>query len=166
MRKSIRNPLNTFYPNRNDNHLTFIDLFAGAGGLSEGFIRAGYTPVAHIEMDKDACDTLRTRTAYHHLRKNKQLKCYYAYLKNEISRDELWKSIPEELFYSVVNEEISDKTIKNIFSFIDKLLGSRKVDVIIGGPPCQAFSIVGRSRDDKGMRWDRRKFLFRYYENF
>lgn len=46
----------------------FIDLFAGAGGLSEGFVRAGFAPVAHVEMNKDACDTLRTRTAFHWLK--------------------------------------------------------------------------------------------------
>ena len=46
---------------------TYIDLFAGAGGLSEGFIKSGYQPVAHVEMDENACDTLKTRLSYHYL---------------------------------------------------------------------------------------------------
>jgi site-specific DNA-cytosine methylase len=40
--------------------LNFIDLFAGAGGLSEGFVRADFIPVAHIEMNNDACNTFET----------------------------------------------------------------------------------------------------------
>ena len=44
---------------------TFIDLFAGCGGLSEGFIQAGFEPLAHVEMDKAACFSLRTRMAFH-----------------------------------------------------------------------------------------------------
>jgi len=44
---------------------TYIDLFAGAGGLSEGFNRAGYKPVAHVEMDTNACETIKTRLSYH-----------------------------------------------------------------------------------------------------
>jgi DNA (cytosine-5)-methyltransferase 1 len=54
--------------------LNFIDLFAGAGGLSEGFIRAGFKPIAHVEMNKDACDTIKTRMAYHWLKENKKVK--------------------------------------------------------------------------------------------
>lgn len=45
--------------------LTFLDLFAGAGGLSEGFIQAGFKPVAHLESDQAAGFTLRTRMTYH-----------------------------------------------------------------------------------------------------
>ena len=55
--------------------LNYIDLFAGAGGLSEGFVRAGFTPIAHVEMNKDACDTLKTRTAYHWLKENGKPIC-------------------------------------------------------------------------------------------
>ena len=54
--------------------LNYIDLFAGAGGLSEGFIRAGFKPIAHVEMNNDACDTIKTRTAYHWLKENKKTR--------------------------------------------------------------------------------------------
>ena len=47
------------------NKITFLDLFAGAGGLSEGFISAGYQPIAHVEMNSDACYTLKTRECYY-----------------------------------------------------------------------------------------------------
>ncbi len=63
----------------NNKQYTFIDLFAGAGGLSEGFIRAGFTPIAHIEMNKDACNTLKTRAAFHYLKVEGKLSGYEEY---------------------------------------------------------------------------------------
>jgi DNA (cytosine-5)-methyltransferase 1 len=146
--------------------LNYIDLFAGAGGLSEGFIREGFNPVAHVEMSKEACDTLKTRLAYHHLSQNKKQKTYFSYLQNKISREELWKIIPDGIIDSVIHDEISGKTIENIFKQIDEKLDSNKVDLIIGGPPCQAYSLVGRSRDPNRMEGDKRNFLFRYYAKF
>ena len=47
---------------------SFIDLFAGAGGLSEGFLQAGFRPVAHVEMNEYAAKTLETRSAYYYLK--------------------------------------------------------------------------------------------------
>lgn len=146
--------------------IKYIDLFAGAGGLSEGFSRKGFHAVAHVEMDKDACDTLRTRLAYHYLLENNSFDTYKAYLKNEISRENLWGQIPASIMESVINEEISNNTIGSIFHKIDKQLQSYKVDLIIGGPPCQAYSLVGRSRDPNRMKGDKRNFLFRYYAEF
>ncbi len=146
--------------------LKYIDLFAGAGGLSEGFIREGFQAIAHVEMDKDACDTLKTRLAYHYLTQNNKLSIYKAYLKNEITREVLWGNIPEQIMESVINEEITGETISGIFNNIDKQLDGHKVDLIIGGPPCQAYSLVGRSRDPNRMKGDKRNFLFRYYAEF
>lgn len=90
--------------------INYIDLFAGAGGLSEGFIREGFNPIAHVEMNKDACDTIKTRTAYHWLKENRKTKIYIDYLKSENkNKEELWKNIPEHLINSVINKEISEK---------------------------------------------------------
>ena len=141
-----------------------IDVFAGAGGLSEGFVQAGFNPIAHVEMDKDACDTLRTRACYHYLVANGKKEVYYSYLKGEISRDTLYESIPSRVVDSVINVEISDDTIKSTFKKIKKLAGSKHIDFIIGGPPCQAYSLLGRH--DKRMEDDPRTRLYLQYGKF
>jgi DNA (cytosine-5)-methyltransferase 1 len=145
---------------------TFIDLFSGAGGLSEGFIRENFHPIAHVEMNKYACQTMRTRIAYHYLKSNGKFGKYISYLKGEISHAELLNEIPKKEIDSVIESEIHSKTLKNIFNKIDILRKRNEVDIIIGGPPCQAYSIVGRSRDANGMENDPRNYLYKYYVKF
>jgi DNA (cytosine-5)-methyltransferase 1 len=155
-----------YFPEFRTKQPTYIDLFAGAGGLSEGFIRSGYKPIAHVEMDRDACLTLKTRLAYHHLKQLNQLDVYISYLKKEISREELYAKVPQRLIDSVINEKISEKTLPPLFATIDDLLGTQTVDLIIGGPPCQAYSTIGRARLSKDIKWDPRKFLYKHYAKF
>jgi len=91
--------------------LNFIDLFAGAGGLSEGFIQAGYTPLAHIEKDKYACDTLKTRATFHHLKSTNQLDIYKKYLYEKQEKEDgskLWEQVPKEITDIVIQSEIGE----------------------------------------------------------
>jgi DNA (cytosine-5)-methyltransferase 1 len=67
---------------------------------------------------------------------------------------------------SVLNIEISEKTIDSAFKAIDNMTDTSRIDLIIGGPPCQAYSLVGRARDEDGMKDDERNYLFRYYAQF
>lgn len=117
----------------NKKKYTFIDLFAGCGGLSEGFYRQGFTALAHVEINHDACNTLRTRMKH------------YGY-----------KNADKE----VIEHDI---TADDIIERIDSAVAGREVDIIIGGPPCQAYSTAGRVRDSKGMASDPRNFLFESY---
>ena len=144
----------------------YLDLFAGAGGLSEGFIRAGFEPVAHIEMDVAACYTLKTRAAYHWLKANGKLELYNKYLSQEITREEFYNEIPKSVLETVLNYEISEDSLKTIFKQVDQLLGGKKLDLIVGGPPCQAYSIAGRSRDENKMVGDKRNYLYKLYAEF
>lgn len=146
--------------------LNFIDLFAGAGGMSEGFIRAGFEPIAHVEMDKAACHTLKTRAAYHYLKANGKYEIYKSYLRGEISRDELYAKVPGEILESVINFPIGTEYNPTIHKKISELLNGSEVDLIIGGPPCQAYSLVGRARSDDGMKGDSRNYLYVQYARY
>lgn len=112
---------------------TFIDLFAGCGGLSEGFYKQGFKSLTHVEYDSYACRTLKTRMLH------------YGYSYEEASVLE------------------TDITNDNIIDQIKNEIKDKKVDIIIGGPPCQSFSTLGRAKDDKGMADDPRNFLFESY---
>ena len=119
----------------NNNKLTFIDLFAGAGGLSEGFIQAGFSPIAHVEMNESASQTLETRAAYHCLKAAGKLSFYYDYMKGRISRKELISKLPKSVTQTVIHETMSDDTLPGIFKRIDgimKLRGISNVDVVVG----------------------------------
>lgn len=144
----------------------FLDLFAGAGGLSEGFIQAGFKPIAHVESDKAACYTLQTRMARHWLVDQEKEDIYISYLKRKLGRSELYNLIPSSIIKSIINIEINNENLIKIFNKIDNLLGSQKLDLIVGGPPCQAYSLVGRSRDQNRMQGDKRNYLYRYYAKF
>lgn len=149
--------------------LTFIDLFAGAGGLSEGFIQAGFSPVAHVEMNPSAAQTLETRAAYYYLQRNQQLDIYWRYLKGQLTRDEFLKHIPVSILKTIICKTMSEKSLEEIFKTIDgiiKIKGIPAVDVIVGGPPCQAYSLVGRAQSSHmkvPMSEDPRNELYKLY---
>lgn len=146
---------------------TYIDLFAGASALSEGFLRCGFVPVAHVEMNTEACLTIKTRQAYHFLKDNNRYEEYREYLRGEISRSDLYSRIPEALISSVINTEISDESIVTIFDKINIILKKqrrKRVDFIVGGPPCQAFSML--NRHNANIADDKRCLLYLQYGKF
>ena len=147
--------------------MNFIDLFSGAGGLSEGFINAGFNPIAHVEIDSHACNTLETRLVYHKLKHENNLNHYYDYLNEKMSRENFMSKFGDKkLSESVLNIGIGGKNNDSIFKKIDLLAGNDDIDLVIGGPPCQAYSLVGRNRDEKGMKNDPRNFLYKEYAKF
>ena len=155
-----------------EEQLSFIDLFAGAGGLSEGFVQAGFMPIAHVEMNEFAAKTLETRNAYYYLKSKDALDIYKKYMQSKISREEFMKHIPASITKTIINETMSDESLPSIFKNIDgimKIRGIKKVDVIVGGPPCQAYSLVGRAQSshmEVPMQEDPRNYLYKLYARF
>ena len=147
----------------------YIEIFAGAGGLAEGFLRNGFMPLVHIEMNRHASCTLKTRLAFHHLKRTGGINLYNEYITGKITREELYENIPEGIINSVLTAEIREDNIEKIFREIEKRMfeaGVSKINVLAGGPPCQAYSLVGRARDPYRMQYDKRNYLYRLYARF
>ena len=146
-----------------------VDLFAGCGGLSEGFTQAGFTVAAEIEMDKWACETLKTRHFFHELRKAHKLNLYASYIRGKLSRDEVLASQPdikETLSKRVIRATLGKDDMEAVLQKIEASLayhGASRVNVLLGGPPCQPYSSIGRSRDPDRMENDQRHYLYRHY---
>ncbi len=142
-----------------------IDLFAGCGGLSEGFYQAGFEIIAQIEMDKWACETLKTRHIYHELGNT----YYEKYVKEKISKEEIlnnFDGIAEKLSHRVIQATLGNEEIDRIIEKIEhtrKYHNAPKFHVLLGGPPCQPYSLAGRARDPWRMENDKRHFLYKYY---
>ncbi|GEM_PF-82182 len=144
-----------------------LDLFAGAGGLSEGFMRAGCEMIGHIEVDKNSCETLTTRMIYHALKARGKYEDYKKYVLGKLSREELVEKYGlQRDRNSVICAEIGKDNYKKLIREIRERLNGQQLDIIVGGPPCQAYSYIGRARDENRMRRDSRNFLYRYYVEF
>lgn len=126
--------------------IKIIDLFSGTGGLLEGFMQTKkYEPVASVEWEKAPIENLVNR-----LEKKWGIK--------DAKESSIWFDMQrsEELFKGFTDEKFG--TSKGLDYY-----ARNGVDVIIGGPPCQAYSVAGRIQDKEGMKKDYRNYLFEYY---
>jgi len=125
----------------------YIDLFAGCGGLTDGFEQTGlYSPQAFVEWDKNAVNTLKNRL---------ETKWSIDNVDEKVIHFDIQRM--DELLNGYDTEEFGrHKGLK-------KLINETNIDLIIGGPPCQAYSMAGRVQDKNGMRCDYRNYLFENY---
>lgn len=151
-----------------------IDLFAGPGGLGEGFSSFSTKDIEFkialsIEMDDAAHQTLQLRAFYRQF--NSPPKEYFDYLNGRISKQDLFGAYPDErdrAFEEAWLHELKEGDIDTVKARSRKALKRFSIQecVMIGGPPCQAYSMAGRSRMKSvkpDFEDDPRFFLFRHY---
>lgn len=128
------------------NKYNVVDIFSGAGGLIEGFMQSGhYNPIASVEWEKAPIETLRHR-----------LKTKWG--MEDADEACIWFDMQRlgELFVGFDDEKFGRSPGLDYFAL-------DKTAVVIGGPPCQAYSQAGRTKDKDGMKFDYRNYLFEYY---
>ena len=127
--------------------IRFIDLFSGCGGLLDGFLQSGlFEHVASVEWEKAPVNTLR-----------KRLKTRWGVKDADESVVRFDMQRIDELLHGFDDPEYGKH--KGLLNLLD----NKKVDVVIGGPPCQAYSVAGRVSVDQSEKPDYRNFLFEYY---
>lgn len=139
------------------NKLNYIDLFAGCGGLSEGFSQSSlFNGVAHIEWEKPMVDTLRARLNdkwAHSKKESLERVIHFDIQKTHELLHGNWSSETKQQYGDTNSGLIQDIGLVG-------LLRDTPIDIIIGGPPCQAYSIAGRAQDKNQMKNDYRNYLF------
>lgn len=124
-----------------------IDLFAGCGGLMDGFMQEGrFDTLACVEWETFPCKTLANRL---------EKRWHHKNAKEEVIRFDIQRT--DELINGFDDDEYGTHI------GLKRLIGDKRIDIVIGGPPCQAYSLAGRIRDPHGMRDDYRNYLFESY---
>lgn len=162
--------------------IPIVDLFAGAGGMGEGFASFSggdgsplFRICLSIEKDKSAYQTLLLRTFYRQFPKESVPEAYYEYLRKSIDRETLFKLHPDEAkkaFKEAWNTELGKEPHENVRKRIRVSLSTQRDNawVLIGGPPCQVYSTMGRARmrrkreiNLEEYEKDERHYLYREY---
>ena len=162
-----------------------IDLFAGPGGLAEGFNtykgRVSFKTQVSVEMNHYACETLRGRKAFLEASENDDqvnldlLKDHWASSICQTSKSRVLNAISSSLSQKINNivlhgEMGTPKTDFDILTKITKLRESNNEIVLVGGPPCQAYSMAGRVKNAANPNYDatkdKRNYLYQEYLKF
>ncbi|MDH1231569.1 DNA (cytosine-5-)-methyltransferase [Stenotrophomonas sp. GD03930] len=160
-------------------HIPVVDIFAGPGGLGEGF--SAYTPsrssksrpfkiAISAEMEVNAAKTLRLRAFYRQFAPHKVPDSYYDYVAGrgdrpwtEATKTE-WENACHEARQLKLGDSEDDKVLH---ARIREVASQEDPWVLIGGPPCQAYSLVGRARNRGVVGYkaeeDPRHFLYQHY---
>jgi DNA (cytosine-5)-methyltransferase 1 len=155
-----------------------VDLFAGPGGLGEGFASVGsniapaFKIVVSVEKEASAHKTLTLRAFTREFKNRVLPKEYYQYVRGDITKEHLIE-IYSEQWAAACKETLGGPVAlgednKLIYSKISEALGENKAPwVLIGGPPCQAYSLVGRAKNAGTEGYvaenDGRHFLYKEY---